>query len=287
MTGDGINDASSLKSADVGFAMGSGTDVAKEASDIVISDNNFASVVKAILYGRTIFESIRKFIVFQLTMNLGAVGISLIGPFIGIENPVTISQMLWINIIMDTLGALAFASEPSERAFMLQKPKSRDEKIISKPMLSKIIANGIFILLLCVWFLKSDTVSMILMRGDEKYLLSAFFCMFIFMGIFVCFTSRTSRLNLLSHIRENKSFIFIMLLISVMQMGFVYFGGDIFRAVPLKAHDLLCIIAISSSVVAFDFIRKIFANFKSYKSKRANKFLVKKKQIGGKTNVTK
>ncbi len=285
MTGDGINDASSLKSADVGFAMGSGTEVAKEASDIVISDNNFASIVKAILYGRTIFESIRKFIVFQLTMNLGAVGISLIGPFIGIENPVTVSQMLWINIIMDTLGALAFASEPSEKAFMLQKPKSRDEKIISKPMLSKIVANGIFILLLCVWFLKSDTVSMILMRGDEKYLLSAFFCMFIFTGIFVCFTSRTSRLNLLAHLKENKSFIFIMLLISFMQMGFIYFGGDIFRAVPLKAHDLLCIIAISSSVVAFDFIRKVFGKLKSYKSRRANKHLVKKKQIGGKTNV--
>ncbi len=287
MTGDGINDASSLKSADVGFAMGSGTDVAKEASDIVISNNNFASIVKAILYGRTIFESIRKFIVFQLTMNLGAVGISLIGPFIGIENPVTVSQMLWVNIIMDTLGALAFASEPSEKSFMLQKPKSRDEKIISRPMLSKIIANGIFVLLLCVWFLKSDTVSMILMRGDEKYLLSAFFCMFIFTGIFVCFTSRTSRLNLFAHIRENKSFIFIMLLISVMQMGFIYFGGDIFRAVPLKAHDLVSVIAISASVVVFDFIRKLFCKFKSYKSRRANKHLVKKKEIGGKTNVTK
>ena len=287
MTGDGINDASSLKSADVGFAMGSGTDVAKEASDIVISDNNFASIVKAILYGRTIFESIRKFIVFQLTMNLGAVGISLIGPFIGIENPVTVSQMLWINIIMDTLGALAFASEPSERAFMRQSPKSRDEKIISRPMLSKIVVNGIFILLLCVWFLKSDTVSMILMRGDEKYLLSAFFCMFIFTGIFVCFTSRTSRLNLFAHLRENKSFILIMLLISVMQMGFIYFGGDVFRAVPLKAHDLLCIIGISSSILAFDFLRKIFSKFKSYKSSRANRFLIKKKQIGGKTNVTK
>lgn len=289
MTGDGINDASSLKTADVGFAMGSGTDVAKEASDIVISDNNFASIVKAILYGRTIFESIRKFIVFQLTMNLGAVGISLIGPFIGVENPVTVSQMLWVNIIMDTLGALAFASEPSEKSFMLQKPKSRDEKLISKPMINQIVLNGAYILALCVWFLKSDTVPMLLLRADEKYILSAFFCMFIFTGIFVCFNSRTPRINLFAHLRENKSFVIIMLLISVAQMGFIYFGGDVFRAVPLKLHDLMCIIAISFSVVIFDLLRKLIMKclrLRSYKSRSSNN-LIKKKQIGGKTNVIK
>lgn len=273
MTGDGINDASSLKSADVGFAMGSGTDVAKEASDIVITDNNFASIVKAILYGRTIFESIRKFIIFQLTMNLGAVGISLIGPFIGVENPVTVSQMLWVNIIMDTLGALAFASEPPESEFMKQRPKSRDEQIISRPMLTRIISMGIYILLLCVWFLKSDTASMLLYKADEKYLMSAFFCLFIFMGIFICFTSRTSRINLFAHLKENKSFILIMLLISVAQMGFVYFGGEVFRAVPLKLHDLVCVIAISFSVVIFDFIRKLFL------SKIRHKKHIKQKSI--------
>lgn len=272
MTGDGINDASSLKSADVGFAMGSGTDVAKEASDIVITDNNFASIVKAILYGRTIFESIRKFIVFQLTMNLGAVGISLIGPFIGVENPVTVSQMLWINIIMDTLGALAFASEPAEREFMRQKPKSREEQIISRPMLGKIISTGVYILLLCIWFLKSDTASMLLYKGDEKYRMSAFFCLFIFMGIFVCFTSRTSRINVLAHIGKNKFFILIMLLISVAQMGFVYFGGEAFRAVPLKLHDLVCVIMVSFSVIAFDFLRKLFLS-KIKRKRHINKAL--------------
>ena len=279
MTGDGINDASSLKAADVGYAMGSGTEVAKEASDIVISDNSFTSIVKAILYGRTIFESIRKFIVFQLTMNLGAVGISLIGPFIGVENPVTVSQMLWVNIIMDTLGALAFASEPSEKAFMKMKPKFRDEKIISHSMLGKIVLNGIYILALCIFFLKSDAVSMLLTRADEKYILSAFFCMFIFTGIFVCFTSRTSRLNLFAHLSENRSFILIMLLISVAQMTFIYFGGDIFRTVPLKIHDLVCVICISFSVVIFDFIRKTTikclklkkSHRKSYKRKIVNK----------------
>ncbi|MBQ7907385.1 MAG: calcium-translocating P-type ATPase, PMCA-type [Clostridia bacterium] len=275
MTGDGINDASSLKSADVGFGMGSGTEVAKESSDIVIKDNNFASIVKAILYGRTIFESIRKFVVFQLTMNLGAVGISLIGPFIGIEKPVTITQMLWVNIIMDTLGALAFASEPALNAYMKQRPKKRQEGIINKSMLGSIISTGIYFLAMSIWFLKSDTLPTILTRADEKYLLSAFFAMFIFTGVFVCFTSRSFGLNILSGITKNKSFIVIMLLVSTLQIFFVYLGGDIFRTTPLDPWDLLTVIAISFSVVIFDFLRKLIQRYIKHKRKA---YLLKKRK---------
>ena len=257
MTGDGINDASSLKLADVGFAMGSGTEVAKEAGDIIIADNNFNSICKAILYGRTIFESIRRFIVFQLTMNFGAMGISLIGPFIGVENPVTVSQMLWVNIIMDTLGALAFAAEPPLYEYMKNKPKRRDENILDKKTVHKIAFNSIFILFLCIWFLKSDTLCMILHKCDDAYILSGFFAMFCFMSVFVCFISRTDRINIFANISKNRSFISIMLLIFCVQIGFIYFGGKAFRSVPLIFEDLVSVVLISSTTVVFDLIRKL------------------------------
>ena len=210
-------------------------------------------------------------------MNLSAVGVSLLGPFIGVESPVTITQMLWVNIIMDTLGALAFAKEPSRTEYMKEMPKPRDEKIISREMIGQILGNGLYILAMCVWFLKSDSLPMLLTRGDDKYIMCAFFATFIFTGIFVCFTSRTKRLNILSQISKNKSFLIIMLLISVTQMGFIYFGGELFRATPLKFDDLITIILISFSVVIFDLLRKIA--IKLFRRKR------KTQTIGERENV--
>ena len=141
-------------------------------------------------------------------------------------------------------------------------------------MINQIILNGIYILALCVWFLKSDTLPMILRKADERYILSAFFCMFIFVGVFVCFNSRTPRINLFAHLKENKSFIFIMLLISCLQMTFIYLGGDVFRAVPLQIHDLVCVILISFTIIIFDIIRKLtikYSKIKKANNRRKNK----------------
>ena len=258
MTGDGVNDAPALKKADVGFAMGSGTEVAKEASDIVILDNNIASIEKAILYGRTIFKSIRKFIVFQLMMNLCAVGISVIGPFFGVETPVTIIQMLWVNMIMDTLGGLAFAGEAPLADYMKEKPKKRGEKILNGYMIYQIIATGIFTVALCLSFLLSPVSRHYFCYAENSlYFMTAFFALFIFCGIFNCFNTRTHRLNLFSHLGRNKMFILIMSFIFVVQIVFIYLGGTLFRTTPLYKTDLFAVIGIAFLVIPADLIRKL------------------------------
>lgn len=258
MTGDGVNDAPALKKADVGFAMGSGTEVAKEASDIVILDNNFLSIANAISYGRTIFKSIRKFIIFQLTINLCAVSLSIVGPFIGIETPVTVIQMLWINMIMDTLAGIAFSYEPPLKSYMQETPKAKNEKIMNSYMYSEIVFTGIYSALLCLFFLKSPTIRM-LYRTDpsNKYIMTAFFALFIFMGIFNCFNARTPRLNLLADLNKNKVFILIILFIILVQLYLIYYGGNLFRAYGLSSKELIITILLASTVIPVDWLRKL------------------------------
>ena len=258
MTGDGINDAPALKKADVGFAMGSGTEVAKEAGDIVILNDNFASIARAVLYGRTIFKSIRKFIIFQLTMNLCAVGVSIIGPFIGIDTPVTVVQMLWINIIMDTLAGLAFAGEPPLEEYMSEPPKRRDEPIINRYMFSQILCMGVFTVVLCILFLKLPVVRPLFRyANDYIYLMTAFFALFIFCGIFNSFSARTHRLNLFAHLHKNPAFAFIMVLVAAVQLLLIYFGGTLFRTAGLTLSELRTVLLIAFLVVPADAIRKL------------------------------
>ena len=266
MTGDGVNDAPALKKADVGFAMGSGTEVAKEASDIVILDDNFLSISKAILYGRTIFKSIRKFIVFQLTVNICAVSLSIIGPFIGVETPVTVIQMLWINMVMDTFAGLAFAYEPPLIEYMEEPPKKKYEKIINRYMRDEIIFTGAYSSLLCILFLKLPIIAHIFRDGNNnEYLMSAFFGLFIFMGIFNCFNARTNRINLIANILKNKMFIFIISLIVIVQIILIYYGGELFRTVGLSLKEFEIMLLLSMTVVPVDWIRKIILRSKGLK----------------------
>ncbi len=262
MTGDGINDAPALKRADIGFSMGSGTSVAKEAGDIIILDNNLSSIARAVLYGRTIFKSIRKFITLQLTMNMCAVGISMIGPFIGYDSPVTVVQMLWINIIMDTLGGLAFAGEAPKESYMRERPKRRDEPILNRYMIGQIAFSALFTVGLYVFFLLSPYIKGLFREGAESiYLLTAFFALFIFTSVLHCFNCRTDRMLLFSGISKNKGFILIMALVLSVQIAFVYLGGPVLRTAPLTVRELLLTLLISLSVIPAELLRKAFLRF--------------------------
>ena len=258
MTGDGVNDAPALKRADVGFAMGSGTSVAKEAGDIIILDNNLASIVKAVLYGRNIFKSIRKFIVLQLMINLCAVGVTMIGPFISIESPVTVVQMLWINIVMDTLGGIAFAGEPALSSCMRERPKRREESILNRYMINQIACLGAATTALCVLFLKSDAITLRFDGGEGSIShLTAFFAFFIFAGIFNCFNARTDSLSLFKGIARNPAFIVVMAAVTTIQITFVYLGGGVLRTVPLTPSELFFTMSLAALVFPFELVRKI------------------------------
>ena len=263
MTGDGVNDAPALKKADVGFSMGSGTEVAKEASDIILLDNNFNSIVKAILYGRTIFKSIRKFIIFQLTVNFCAVFLSIVGPFIGVDSPVTVIQMLWVNMVMDTLAGIAFSYEAPLLEYMEEPPKKRDEKILNSYMIHEIVFTSIYSFLLCIFFLKSPFIHSFFRSGaNDIYFMSAFFGLFIFMMIFNSFNARTSRLNIFANLLSNKVFMIVIAFIVVVQIILIYFGGDLFRTTSLSLKEIEIMLCCAFSVIPVEFFRKLYLKSK-------------------------
>ncbi|MBQ6841103.1 MAG: calcium-translocating P-type ATPase, PMCA-type [Bacilli bacterium] len=263
MTGDGVNDALALKKSDVGFALGSGCEVAKEASDIVILDNNINSICKAILYGRTIFKSIRKFIIYQLTVNTCALFLSIVGTLIGIVTPITIIQMLWLNMIMDTFAGLAFSYEAPLKEYMEEIPKSKNEKIMNKYMLNQIVINGLYSAVLCILLLKVPFLAGLIRKSsDEHFVLTAFFALFIFLGIFNSFLSRTHRLNFFAHILKNKVFIILNIFIFITQIFIIYFGGDLFRTYGLTLKELVVVFVLALTIFPIDLIRKKYLKSK-------------------------
>ncbi len=265
MTGDGVNDAPAVKNADVGFAMGSGTEMTKESSDIVILDDNFSSITKAVLYGRTLFKSIRKFLVFQLTVNMSAILVAFLGPFFGFDLPLTMTQLLWINIIMDTLAGLAFAGEAALSRYMLEKPIPKDEQLISKDMWSAILVNGTAAAIASLIFLNYAPIKELFSRPIEgeaadAVFLTAFFGFFVFMHAFNTFSARTQGLNLFEHLLDNKLFLGVIVLIFSLQTVFIYIGGDILRTVPLQPIEWLYMVMFAFILIPVDFIRKLIRN---------------------------
>jgi magnesium-transporting ATPase (P-type) len=253
-----VNDLPALKAADVGVAMGSGTDVAKEAGDIVILDDNFASIKKAVLYGRTIYNSIKKFVAFQLTINIAAVAVSVLGPIIGIERPLGIVQMLWVNLCMDTLAAIAFGGEAALSRYMLEKPRRRDEDIIDKKMWSAVAVGGIFISAVSTFmFISQDMYCAFRASENDLVFYTGYFSYFVFSCIFNAFNSRTDELDLTDHISLNKPFIFIILLICIVQILMICFGGAFLGTAPLTLKEWATVIVMALLIIPVDIARKL------------------------------
>ncbi len=262
MTGDGVNDSPALKKADVGFAMGSGTEVAKEAGDITILDDNFSSIEKAILYGRTMFKSIRKFLIFQLTVNVSAVLTCFIGPLLGENVILTVIQLLLINLAMDTLAAIAFGSEPALREYMKDKPVPRNESIVTKDMLIEVIISALYITVICLSILFFAPIRNLFGDVDMTYLKSALFATFMMAITFNGFNARTAHINPFENLMRNKNFLLVMLSIFVMQFVFVTFGGEVLSVESLSLKSWLICLVLAFMVIPIDAVRKLLTAHK-------------------------
>ncbi len=250
VTGDGTNDAPALKAAQVGLSMGDGTSVAKEASDITILDNSFGSITRAVMWGRSLYRNIQKFLLFQLTINVAAWLIVLRGSLFGTESPLTITQMLWVNLIMDTFAAGALASLPPNERVMKDKPRRSGKDgdfIITRPMAYNIFGVGIaFVLILMgvLYYFHAQT-------GLTPHDLSWFFSFFVMLQFWNMFNAKAfmEGRSAFANLKESKSFLFVALLILIGQYLIVTFGGEMFNVVPLSLKDWGIIIGSSSLVL--------------------------------------
>ena len=264
VTGDGTNDAPALKVAQVGLSMGDGTSVAKEASDITIIDNSFSSITRAVMWGRSLYRNIQRFLLFQLTINVAACLIVMIGSLIGTESPLTITQMLWVNLIMDTFAAGALASLSPSWAVMKERPRKSGENgdfIITKPMARNIFVMGALFVAVQVALL------LYLSGGDglSLYEQSLFFTFFVMLQFWNMFNAKAflSGKSAFNGLFENKGFLTVCLIILLGQYLIVTFGGRMFNVMPLAAKEWGVIVVSTSLVLWIGEVVRLVSNRKN------------------------
>lgn len=271
MTGDGVNDSPALKRADVGFAMGSGTEAAKEAGKIVILDDNFKSIKDAILYGRTIYHNILKFCKFQLVINVAAVIVSAIAPFFGVEEPLKVTHLLFVNLVMDGLGAIMLGNEPALEKYMLEKPRRRDESIVSRKMMAQIVTMGLWLTVMSFVYLKAPFFQEIFDYDEEQHL-TGYFVLFIVSALFNGFNVRDDGFGIFRGLNQNTGFLKVFFTIILVQAVIVNAAlipfeaftwiGNMFSCVPFGIKGWITVFILAATMIPVDIVRKVIVNRK-------------------------